>query len=196
MLSNISAELPTDFGQFRIYSYPSEDLYFPHVVLVHEDLNISAPVPVRVHSECITGDVFGSKRCDCGYQLKTSLHFLAEHSGMLIYLRQEGRGIGLKNKIEAYALQDRGMDTIEANHQLGFEADLRNYEIAVQILREWQINKVKLLSNNPEKKKYLLNHGFDIVEMIPILKPFDDYNRKYLETKRDRMGHLIPDFQY
>jgi len=192
MTSNISARLPTEFGDFNVFTFPSESELHPHVVLFHNLIDLSQPVPLRIHSECLTGDVFGSKRCDCGYQLHASMEYLAAHPGMLIYLRQEGRGIGLMNKLEAYMLQDQGMDTVEANHQLGFEADLRTYEVAALILKEKGINTVDLLSNNPDKRDHLEENGIKVNKMIPIIKPMDEFNRKYLEVKRNKMGHLLP----
>ncbi len=191
-MSNItSAYLPTDFGDFRIYSYPQEDLYHTHVLLVHEPLNVEGVVPVRIHSECLTGDVFSSKRCDCGYQLRKSMEYISEHGGMIIYLRQEGRGIGLHHKIEAYSLQDQGLDTIEANYQLGFAADQRTYEVAVHILKDWNVDRVSLLSNNPAKKSFLESSGIEVVRMIPLQKPTDEFNERYLNTKKDKLGHLL-----
>lgn len=191
-MSNItSAYLPTDFGDFRIYSYPQDDLYHTHVLLVHEPLNVEGVVPVRIHSECLTGDVFSSKRCDCGYQLRKSMEYISEHGGMIIYLRQEGRGIGLHHKIEAYSLQDQGLDTIEANYQLGFAADQRTYEVAVHILKDWNVDRVSLLSNNPAKKSFLESSGIEVVRMIPLQKPTDEFNERYLNTKKDKLGHLL-----
>ncbi len=191
-MSNItSAYIPTDFGDFRIYSYPQEDLYHTHVLLVHEPLNVEGVVPVRIHSECLTGDVFSSKRCDCGYQLRKSMEYISEHGGMIIYLRQEGRGIGLHHKIEAYSLQDQGLDTIEANYQLGFAADQRTYEVAVHILKDWNVDRVSLLSNNPAKKSFLESSGIEVVRMIPLQKPTDEFNERYLNTKKDKLGHLL-----
>lgn len=191
-MSNItSAYLPTDFGDFRIYSYPQEDLYHTHVLLVHEPLNVEGVVPVRIHSECLTGDVFSSKRCDCGYQLRKSMEYISEHGGMIIYLRQEGRGIGLHHKIEAYSLQDQGLDTIEANYQLGFAADQRTYEVAVHILKDWNVDRVSLLSNNPAKRSFLESSGIEVVRMLPLQKPTDEFNERYLNTKKDKLGHLL-----
>lgn len=192
MSNFISAQLPTDLGNFRIYSYPQQDLYHSHVLLVHEPVNTAGTVPLRIHSECLTGDVFSSRRCDCGFQLRKSMEYISEHGGMIIYLRQEGRGIGLHHKIEAYSLQDQGLDTIEANYQLGFAADQRTYEVAVDILQEWEVKKVSLLSNNPAKKLFLESAGIEVVRMISLQKPSDEYNERYLRTKKEKMGHLFP----
>jgi 3,4-dihydroxy 2-butanone 4-phosphate synthase / GTP cyclohydrolase II len=187
------AFLPTESGAFRVYSYAFDDPNNPHIALVTNDgLDNTLPVWLRIHSECLTGDVFGSLRCDCGFQLRKSLDLIQRFGGMLIYLRQEGRGIGLHNKIGAYALQDEGYDTIEANHKLGFDSDLRNYEPAVKILKEWKINRVRLISNNPLKKTYLESNGIEISELFPMIKPLDSYNEAYLRTKREKMGHHLP----
>ncbi|MBK9272241.1 MAG: GTP cyclohydrolase II [Saprospiraceae bacterium] len=192
MSSKIRAKLPTEFGDFHIFTYPSNDELHPHVVLTHQGIDPKGIVPLRIHSECLTGDVFGSKRCDCGYQLKASMEYLSKYPGILIYLRQEGRGIGLIHKLEAYMLQDGGLDTVEANHQLGFEADLRTYEVAASILKEQKIKTVNLLSNNPVKREYLEDNGISVHKMIPIIKPLDEFNKKYLKTKREKLGHILP----
>lgn len=157
-----------------------------------EQHNASAPPLVRVHSECLTGDVFGSRRCDCGFQLDESLRRIFEsRSGVLIYLHQEGRGIGLSNKLRAYELQDQGRDTVEANLELGLAADSRNYRVAARILHDLGVHSVRLMTNNPAKVKSLTGFGIEIVERIPIQAPVDDFNRSYLETKKAKMGHLI-----
>lgn len=149
-------------------------------------------VLTRVHSECLTGDVFGSRRCDCGFQLQRSINEIVEAgSGVLVYLRQEGRGIGLANKLRAYELQDRGLDTVEANVQLGFAADLRSYRVAAKILSHLGVSSIRLLSNNPRKMKALEEYGIKLVERLPIICPPDRYNAKYLEAKRERLGHLL-----
>lgn len=184
--------LPTDFGDFEIQSIESEFESFPHLILRSGVLESSSPVLLRIHSECFTGDVLGSKRCDCAYQLHTSLEKISKEGGLLIYLRQEGRGIGLHSKIEAYSLQDKGLDTFEANKALGFELDDRDYQIVVDILKENKIDKVKLLSNNPGKINFLIERGIVVEEIIPLIKKPDQYNQKYLRTKRDKMGHHIP----
>ena len=180
-----TANLPTKFGQFKIISFKEHDK--EHLVIYKEDL---AQIPiVRVHSECLTGDALGSLKCDCGEQLDAALSLINEEMGMIIYLRQEGRNIGLFNKVNAYALQDEGLDTIQANHQLGFGADERTYEIVTTILEYFNLTKIKLLTNNPKKLQEI--KGVDIIERIPIIIDANLYNEEYLKVKRDEMGHLL-----
>ncbi len=179
------ANLPTKYGDFRIQCFAQGCK--EHLVIMREPLG-EIPV-VRVHSECLTGDTLGSKKCDCGEQLEFALRYIAEHGGMVIYLRQEGRNIGLLNKVNAYALQDRGFDTIEANHQLGFNADERTYEMVEFILDFYGIKKIKLLTNNPKKIESLKD--VEIVERIPIKVPPNPHNAKYLQVKKEKMGHLL-----
>lgn len=193
MNSTVSAFLPTNYGDFQIFSFPGEqDPELPDIALVKGDLDPSNPVLLRIHSECLTGDVFGSQRCDCGQQLQAALHFIGNKGGMLIYLRQEGRGIGLHAKIEAYKKQEGGMDTVQANTELGFKPDERNYESALKMLRFFGIDKVNLLTNNPKKIAALEEGGVCILERIPLVFPSNPFNDKYLKTKREKMGHLIP----
>ena len=162
----------------------------PHLVLRNAGIGTDV-VNVRIHSECITGDVFGSTRCDCGEQLSASLNYIAEHGGVLIYLRQEGRGIGLVNKLKAYNLQDEGFDTIVANHQLGFSTDLRSYEAAIVILKHFAIQRINLMTNNPEKLDAFENSDIHVESRIPVvISPVAD-NQRYLQTKKDGMGHMI-----
>ncbi len=162
----------------------------PHLVLRNTGIGADV-VNVRIHSECITGDVFGSTRCDCGEQLSASLNYIAEHGGVLIYLRQEGRGIGLVNKLKAYNLQDEGFDTIVANHQLGFATDLRNYEAAIALLKHYGIQRINLMTNNPEKLDAFENSGIHVESRIPVvILPVAD-NERYLQTKKDGMGHML-----
>ena len=185
------ARLPTAHGDFRIRVF-HENNGLDHVALTLGDMEGPDPVLVRVHSECLTGDAFGSLRCDCGAQLDSALRQISERGwGALIYLRQEGRGIGLHAKIQAYHLQDKGADTLDANLKLGLPADARNYEIAAEILRSIGVMKISLLSNNPDKVQQLKNHGINVDERVPLLVGIGDDNREYLKTKLERMGHEI-----
>ena len=184
---NISneANLPSRFGDFKIKAFKEGQK--EHLAIYTENLS-EVPV-VRVHSECLTGDAIGSLKCDCRDQLEYALELIAKEGGMVIYLRQEGRNIGLLNKVNAYALQDQGFNTIEANHQLGFEEDERSYEVAEYILKYFEVNKIKLLTNNPKKITSLKN--IDISERIPIVMKPNQYNKNYLKTKKEFMGHLL-----
>ena len=185
-------KLPTEFGEWRCVAYKAITDPDEHVALVHGDVAGEEPVLVRVHSSCVTGDVFGSKRCDCGEQLHMAMQMIEEAGkGVVVYMRQEGRGIGLHNKIKAYKLQDGGMDTVEANEALGFPADRRDYGIGMQILVDLGLRKLRLLTNNPAKRAGLEGFGLEIVERVPVLATPNKHNLRYLETKRKKMGHLL-----
>lgn len=186
------AKLPTKYGEFIAMAYQSTVDTAEHVALVKGDILDEGPVLVRVHSECLTGDVFGSLRCDCGDQIRMSLQSIAEEGrGVFLYMRQEGRGIGFHNKLRAYALQDQGMDTVEANIALGFPPDLRDYGIGAQILANIGLRNIRLLTNNPKKVVGLESYGLRIVETVPLLAPSNPYNIHYLETKQKKLGHLL-----
>lgn len=185
-----SAHLPLKYGDFecRVYQSPLDGL--EQVALISHQKSTGAPL-LRLHSECLTGDIFGSLRCDCGEQLASALTQIAEEGGILIYLRQEGRGIGLASKIQAYTLQDQGMDTVEANLHLGFEADQRCYITATDILKDLGITSVRLMTNNPKKIKALEDVGIDVETRVALQGPVSQHNKRYLLTKRDKLGHLL-----
>lgn len=186
------ASLPTEYGNFRVIAYQSLIDGKNHIALVCGQIDSEKPALVRVHSECITGDVFASSRCDCGDQLDRSLHAIAKDgNGVLVYMRQEGRGIGLINKLKAYGLQDQGQDTVEANKSLGLPPDLREYGTGAQILYDLGVRKIRLLTNNPKKVVGLDGFGLEIVERVPIPPVVNAHNQNYLKTKRDKLGHLL-----
>ena len=195
-----TADIPTEHGEFKLYAYESTDTSGEtvegdktHIALTKGDVTDPTPILVRVHSQCLTGDVFGSLRCDCGEQLEIALKTIEkEGRGVLVYMRQEGRGMGLKGKLRAYQLQDnQGLDTVEANEHLGFPADLRDYGIGAQILADLGVQKMRLMTNNPQKVTGLSGHGLEIVERIPLQTTPNAFNRRYLETKRSKLGHLL-----
>ena len=187
-----SARLPTPYGEFRVVGYSNDVDAAEHVALVYGDVRGAKSVLVRMHSKCLTGDVFGSGRCDCGWQLQSAMRTIAaEGRGVVVYLDQEGRGIGLLNKLKAYELQDAGADTVTANLQLGFKPDLRNYGIGAQILLDLGLSSIRVLTNNPKKLVGLEGYGLEIVERVPIVPSPSDENRAYLDVKRDKLGHLL-----
>jgi len=186
------AKLPTVYGEFTAIAYKSDIDPDEHLALVMGDIAIEEPVLVRVHSQCLTGEVFGSLRCDCGEQITMAMKSIAEEGrGVLLYMRQEGRGIGIHNKIRAYALQDKGMDTVEANLSLGFASDLRDYGIGAQILAELGLHNIRLLTNNPKKVIGLESYGLKVVETVPIITSPHPYNYRYLEAKQKKLGHTL-----
>ena len=186
------AKLPTKYGEFTAVAYKSLVDAAEHVALVKGEISNDEPVLVRVHSECLTGDVFGSFRCDCGAQIEMALQSIdKEERGVFLYMRQEGRGIGFHNKLCAYALQDQGMDTVEANVALGFAPDLRDYGVGAQILADLGLHNIKLLTNNPKKVIGLESYGIKIVETVPLITPSTPYNIHYLETKQKKLGHIL-----
>ena len=188
----VEADLPTDYGHFHIIPFRQKSNGLEHVALIKGTWQKDEPVLVRMHSSCATGDIFGSKRCDCGDQLHRSMQLIEkEGKGCIVYLMQEGRGIGLMNKIAAYKLQEQGLDTVDANIHLGFDPDLRDYGVGAQILRDLGISKLRLITNNPVKRVGLEGYGLQIVENVPIEITPNQYNEYYLRTKKERMGHLL-----
>ena len=192
----VKVHLPTIYGDFNIIPYKQLSNGLEHVALIKGEWDLDEAILVRVHSSCVTGDIFGSLRCDCGEQLHKAMEMIEkEGKGVIVYMNQEGRGIGLLNKIKAYDLQDKGYDTIEANLHLGFKADERDYGIGAQILRDLGVKKIRLMTNNPVKRIGLQGYGLEIVEIVPIIIPPNKYNKKYLETKELKMGHHLHLFE-
>ena len=188
----VDVELPTDYGDFKLKAYKQLTNNQLHLVLYKGEWKEGDEILVRVHSSCMTGDIFGSCRCDCGPQLQSAMNQIeTEGKGVIVYMNQEGRGIGLLNKLKAYKLQEKGKDTVEANIELGFNADDRDYGIGAQILRAMKVTKIKLLSNNPKKRAGLMGYGIEIIENIPLEIESNKHNKFYLETKRDKMGHSL-----
>jgi 3,4-dihydroxy 2-butanone 4-phosphate synthase/GTP cyclohydrolase II len=188
----IGVQMPTQFGNFDMIAFRQVDTGDLHLALIKGTWNEDEPVLVRVHSSCITGDIFGSCRCDCGPQLQKAMQIVEqEGKGVILYMNQEGRGIGLLNKLKAYKLQEQGFDTVEANLELGFKMDQRDYGVGAQILRDLNITKIRLISNNPVKRAGLIGYGLEIIENVPIEITPNPHNEKYLQTKRDKMGHAI-----
>lgn len=197
MITKLSTEilervfLPTEFGDFEMIAFESGVKDFPHLALMTKNLDKSKSILTRVHSECLTGDLFGSSRCDCGAQLEHAMININQEGGVLLYLRQEGRGIGLINKMKAYNLQDQGLDTIQANLELGFHSDERDFTVAVDMYKLLEISKIRLLTNNPEKITAFDNTGIELTERVPIIIPAKAENEGYLKVKKEQMGHLF-----
>jgi GTP cyclohydrolase II len=186
--------VPTDYGNFSIKAFSDdENDWMPHITLVAENTDFTKPVNVRFHSECITGEVFHSKKCECGQQLDAAMKYIHENGGIIIYLRQEGRNIGIINKLKAYSLQEKGLDTVEANLQLGLPADARDFNVAIEILKLLGIKEVNLLTNNPDKIQYVKNSDILLVNRIPLQMEANEMSRNYLKTKKDYFGHLLED---
>ena len=186
--------VPTDFGNFRVMAFSdSEKDWMPHIALVTENTDFSKPINVRFHSECITGEVFHSKKCECGQQLDAAMKFIQENGGIIVYLRQEGRNIGIINKLKAYALQEKGLDTVQANLQLGLPADDRDFNVAIEILKLLDVKEINLLTNNPDKIKFVENSEIHLNKRIPLQMKANENSKEYLKTKKEYFGHLLDD---
>ena len=186
--------VPTDFGNFRVMAFSdSEKDWMPHIALVTENTDFSKPINVRFHSECITGEVFHSKKCECGQQLDAAMKFIQENGGIIVYLRQEGRNIGIINKLKAYALQEKGLDTVQANLQLGLPADDRDFNVAIEILKLLDVKEINLLTNNPDKIKFVENSEIHLNKRIPLQMEANENSKEYLKTKKEYFGHLLDD---
>lgn len=192
MKRQAEANLPTEWGEFEIIAYSdNENDWMPHLAMISKNTDLRKTVNIRIHSECITGDLFHSKRCDCGKQLDAAMKYIHENGGVLLYLRQEGRNIGIINKLKAYNLQDKGLNTAEANIELGFPADARDFKIAVDILEDLGIQSVNLLTNNPEKISFIKDSSIKLVHRIPLEINPEKENLEYLKTKKDFFGHFL-----
>ena len=188
------ANVPTDHGNFRMIAFSEEsDDWMPHMAIIAENTDLSKPVNVRFHSECITGEVFHSQKCECGQQLDAAMKYMHENGGIIIYLRQEGRNIGIINKLKAYSLQEKGFDTVAANLELGLPADDRNFGVAIDILNILDIKNINLLTNNPEKVKFVENSNIILNSRVPLQNPANDSSRGYLKIKKDYFGHFLDD---
>jgi 3,4-dihydroxy 2-butanone 4-phosphate synthase / GTP cyclohydrolase II len=188
----VRVDMPTRYGNFKLVAFQEKNSSNEHLALIKGEWEKDEPVMVRVHSSCFTGDILGSLRCDCGEQLHKAMQMVdKEGKGVIIYMNQEGRGIGLLNKLKAYRLQEGGMDTVEANLHLGFQMDQRDYGVGAQILRHLGITKLRLMSNNPKKRVGLVGYGLEIVDNIPIIAQANPHNERYLQTKRDKLGHEL-----
>ena len=186
------SNVPTDFGIFKMIAYSEDETnWMPHIALISPKTDFSKPVNVRFHSECITGEVFHSRKCECGQQLDYAMNYINDHGGIIVYLRQEGRNIGIINKLRAYALQEKGLDTVQANLQLGLPADDRDFSVAIEILKDLGVKEVNLLTNNPDKMKYVEESGIILNSRIPLQIEATDESRDYLKIKQTYFGHLL-----
>lgn len=188
------SNVPTQFGEFRMMAFSEDDKnWMPHMALIAKDTDLEKPTNVRIHSECITGEVFHSKKCECGEQLDAAMKFMQENGGIILYLRQEGRNIGIINKLKAYALQENGLDTVQANLQLGLPADNRDFSVAIDMLEQIGVKSVNLMTNNPEKIKFIKDSNIAYNSRIPLQIKSNEASASYLKTKRDYFGHLLDD---
>lgn len=188
------SNVPTQFGEFRMMAFSEDDKnWMPHMALIAKDTDLEKPTNVRIHSECITGEVFHSKKCECGEQLDSAMKYMQENGGIILYLRQEGRNIGIINKLKAYALQENGLDTVQANLQLGLPADNRDFSVAIDMLEQIGVKSVNLMTNNPEKIKFIKDSNIGYNSRIPLQIKSNDASASYLKTKRDYFGHLLDD---
>ena len=188
------ANVPTDFGEFRMIAFSEDDKnWMPHIALVAKDTDLSQPVNVRIHSECITGEVFHSQKCECGQQLNAAMEYMQKNGGIIIYLRQEGRNIGIINKLKAYALQENGLDTVQANLQLGLPADDRDFSVAIEMLEQIGVKSLNLMTNNPDKIQLIKDSNIEFNSRIPLQIKSNEISASYLKTKKDYFGHLLDD---